>query len=91
MRGKLQAAAVVIITLMLSTDLKAADNWKAPFDTTATNIETTDSVLSLNDVLTFVAKKNPIFQSYNSFFLQARNSFLICSLQKYQVSTDIQV
>jgi len=67
MKGKkqLSTAYLIIFILMLSSHIGAFDYWQAPFDTTDISLESTDSVLSLDDVLMLVAKQNPLFQSYH--------------------------
>ncbi len=64
MKDKLQLFAVVIITLMLSHQVQASENWKTLFDTIATPETKDDSVVTLQNVLSFTAEANPLFHSF---------------------------
>ncbi len=77
MKGKIQIsiASLLMVVLILSSHSLALDLWQAPFDTTAMNSASVDSVLSLDDVLKLVASENPAFRSF-SFELQAARSNL---------------
>jgi len=67
MKGKIQIsiAAILTIVLILSANARAMNSWQAPFDTTATNSGSVDSLLSLDDALKLVATENPMFRSLN--------------------------
>ncbi len=76
MKGNKQqtTAYIIILIVMLSSYIHAADYWKAPFDTTDSNIESIDSVLSLDDILNLVAAQNSMFKSYFYKIQSAKNN-----------------
>lgn len=78
MKGKIYICLAFIqaVILILLVNAKATDLWQAPFDTTAANSESVNSILSLDDVLKLVSVENPAFRSFD-FQLQAANSNLM--------------
>ena len=67
MKGIKQISIVSMLTivLLLSANARALNSWQAPFDTTATNSGSVDSLLSLDDALNLVATENPMLRSLN--------------------------
>ncbi len=56
---------LIAILFLVSSNVGASGFWQAPFDTSGTITQSTNSTLTLSDVLKHVAKKNPAFQSFH--------------------------
>lgn len=63
-------ALIQAVFLTFFTNVKAADYWQAPYDSTTVIMKADISVLSLDDALKLVASKNPSFKSFD-FQVQA--------------------
>lgn len=69
MRARINISPVIILVmiLVLSSSIGASQHWNAPFDISATNTKSSDSLdsmLTLDDILRLVATHNPLFKSY---------------------------
>jgi cobalt-zinc-cadmium efflux system outer membrane protein len=65
---------IQITVLILLVNANASDLWQAPFDTTVAKSESTDSLLSLDDILVLVAAENSSFRSFNYQLQAAQNN-----------------